>query len=194
MDILIILERVCGHILATNTKAIEVLGLDASSPQWQGGMIEKEERNYGAIGYNIFERVAKEGRKYGFLLGNSSQRPNELSQTVVSQCSNFIIHRIQNPDDKTYISRMVSCVNFEMINRMTYLQTGHALVFGSAIKIPTITSFEQANPGPDSKSASNGRLSPRRRMSADKKILVIFEYILLLKIIILKKIKIEVEI
>ena len=59
----------------------------------------KNDTNYGVIGYNIFERIAKEGRKFGMLLGISSQRPSELSKTVVSQCSNFIIHRVQNPDD-----------------------------------------------------------------------------------------------
>ncbi|SQA14493.1 Type IV secretory pathway, VirB4 components [Streptobacillus moniliformis] len=55
----------------------------------------KNEANYGAVGYNIFERIAKEGRKFGMLLGISSQRPSELSKTVVSQCSNFIVHRVQ---------------------------------------------------------------------------------------------------
>lgn len=54
----------------------------------------KNDTNYGVIGYNIFERIAKEGRKFGMLLGISSQRPSELSKTVVSQCSNFIIHRV----------------------------------------------------------------------------------------------------
>lgn len=88
----------------------------------------RNEMSYGAVGYNIFERIAKEGRKYGMLLGISSQRPSELSKTVVSQCSNFIIHRVQNPDDLQYISKMVPYINQNMIDRLTYLQTGHALV------------------------------------------------------------------
>ena len=79
----------------------------------------RNETNYGPLGYNIFERIAKEGRKYGLLLGISSQRPSELSKTVVSQCSNFIIHRVQNPDDLQYISRMVPYVNQGMIDRLT---------------------------------------------------------------------------
>lgn len=114
----------------------------------------KNEINYGAVGYNIFERIAKEGRKYGMLLGISSQRPNELSKTVVSQCSNFIIHRVQNPDDLQYISKMVPYVNQSIIERLTYLQTGDALVFGSAINLPVLTKFEQANPQTDSDNAS----------------------------------------
>ena len=113
----------------------------------------RNESNYGAVGYNIFERIAKEGRKFGLLLGISSQRPSELSKTVVSQCSNFIVHRVQNPDDLQYISKMVPYVNQEMIERLTYLQTGNALVFGTAINLPTLTKFEQADPKPDSDNA-----------------------------------------
>lgn len=113
----------------------------------------KNEANHGAVGYNIFERIAKEGRKFGMLLGISSQRPSELSKTVVSQCSNFIVHRVQNPDDLQYISRMVPYINQNMIERLTYLQTGNALVFGSAINLPTLTKFAQANPTTDSDNA-----------------------------------------
>lgn len=113
----------------------------------------KNDTNYGVIGYNIFERIAKEGRKFGMLLGISSQRPSELSKTVVSQCSNFIIHRVQNPDDLQYLSKMVPYVNNNMIDRLTYIQTGNALVFGSAINLPTLTQFEQANPATDSGNA-----------------------------------------
>lgn len=118
----------------------------------------RNEVNYGAVGYNIFERIAKEGRKYGLLLGISSQRPSELSKTVVSQCSNFIIHRVQNPDDLQYISKMVPYVNQGMIERLTYLQTGNALVFGTAINLPTLTRFKEANPKPDS---DNARISEK---------------------------------
>ena len=113
----------------------------------------RNESNYGVLGYNIFERIAKEGRKFGLLMGISSQRPSELSKTVVSQCSNFIIHRVQNPDDLQYIAKMVPYVNQGMIDRLTYLQTGHALVFGTAINLPTLTKFEQASPKPDSDNA-----------------------------------------
>lgn len=113
----------------------------------------RNEVNYGAVGYNIFERIAKEGRKYGMLLGISSQSPSELSKTVVSQCSNFIIHRVQNSDDLHYISKMVSYVNQNIIERLTYLQIGNALVFGSAINLPTLTKFDEANPRTDSANA-----------------------------------------
>ena len=52
---------------------------------------------------NIFEKIAREGRKYSLFLIISSQRPSELSQTVLSQCGNYIVHRIQNEVDMKYI-------------------------------------------------------------------------------------------
>lgn len=109
--------------------------------------------SHGTYDFDIFQRISKEGRKYGFLICVSTQRPSDLSKTVVSQCSNFIVHRIQNPDDLNYISRMVPYIDRDTIDRLTYLQTGHALVFGSAIKIPMLTSFEEAIPNTDGNSA-----------------------------------------
>lgn len=110
----------------------------------------RSDMDYGVLGYNIFERIAKEGRKFGLLMGISSQRPSELSKTVVSQCSNFIIHKIQNPDDIQYVSRMVPYINQGIVDRITYLRRGHALVFGTAINLPTLTAFDKANPTPNS--------------------------------------------
>lgn len=113
-----------------------------------------EKNSNNGLGFDIFERIAKEGRKFRLLLGISSQRPSELSKTVVSQCSNFIIHRVQNPDDLTYISRMIPYVSSGIIERLTYLKTGTALVFGTSINIPTLTEFGVANPKTDSDSAN----------------------------------------
>lgn len=118
----------------------------------------KNDSHNSALSYDIFERIAKEGRKYGLLMGISSQRPSELSKTVVSQCSNFIIHRVQNPDDLNYISKMVPYINRSILDRLTYLQTGHALVFGTAINLPTLTKFDEAKPNTDS---SNAKISER---------------------------------
>lgn len=112
-----------------------------------------KDNSISSFAFNIFERIAKEGRKYGLLMGISSQRPSELSRTVVSQCSNFIIHRVQNPDDINYISKMVPYISKGILDRLTYLQTGNALVFGTAINLPTLTRFEKASPETDSSSA-----------------------------------------
>lgn len=113
----------------------------------------RNENQYGALNYNIFDRIAKEGRKYGFLMGVSSQRPSDLSKTVLSQCSNFIIHRIQNPEDLHYIGKMVPFINDNMLSQITYIQTGLALVFGSAINVPIIAKFEKAKPATNSHNA-----------------------------------------
>lgn len=113
----------------------------------------RNENQYGALNYNIFDRIAKEGRKYGFLMGVSSQRPSDLSKTVLSQCSNFIIHRIQNPEDLHYIGKMVPFINDNMLSQITYIQTGLALVFGSAINVPIIAKFDKAKPATNSHNA-----------------------------------------
>lgn len=112
----------------------------------------------GVLGYNIFERIAKEGRKFGFLMGISSQRPSELSKTVVSQCHNFIIHRVQNPDDLHYISQMVPYISQDIMDRLTYLPTGQALVFGTAVNLPMLAQFSQADPPTDSANAKISEL------------------------------------
>ena len=98
----------------------------------------------------IFERIAKEGRKYGMFLLVSSQRPSELSKTVLSQCSNFIIHRIQNPEDLSHIRQMTPHISANILSRLPSIPRQHALVFGHSVQIPTIFKVNDANPTPHS--------------------------------------------
>ena len=70
------------------------------------------------IGYNIFDRITKEGRKYGVILGFITQRPSELSKTALSQCSNFIVLRMYYPDDLIIIKSMSAKVTDESIERI----------------------------------------------------------------------------
>lgn len=100
------------------------------------------------IGYNIFERIAKEGRKYGVILGVITQRPVELSDTVISQCSNFLIFKINNPMDSEYIRQMVPNISAEVIEKQKTLQSGTCLGFGSAFKIPVIVKLQMPDPSP----------------------------------------------
>ena len=100
------------------------------------------------IGYNIFERIAKEGRKYGVLLGLISQRPVELSDTVISQCSNFLIFKMNHPTDVDYIRKMVPNISDEIVEKQKTLQSGTCLGFGMAFKIPLICKLEMPNPAP----------------------------------------------
>ncbi|MBR3049401.1 MAG: ATP-binding protein [Bacilli bacterium] len=88
------------------------------------------------LGYNIFERITKEGRKYGVFLGIITQRPSELSDTTISQCSNFIILRTLHPRDLDYIKNMVPNVSIEVVNQLKNLKPGNCIAFGSAFKIP----------------------------------------------------------
>ncbi len=98
----------------------------------------------------IFERIAKEGRKYGLFLLASSQRPSELSRTVLSQCSNFIVHRIQNPEDLSQIRQMTPHISASILSRLPSIPRQHALVFGHAVQIPTLFKVNDADPTPHS--------------------------------------------
>ncbi len=98
----------------------------------------------------IFERIAKEGRKYGMFLLVSSQRPSELSRTVLSQCSNFIVHRIQNPEDLSHIRQITPHISETILKRLPSIPTQHALIFGHSVNLPTIFKVNEANPKPKS--------------------------------------------
>ena len=100
------------------------------------------------IGYNIFERIAKEGRKYGVILGLISQRPVEISDTVISQCTNFLIFKINHPVDVEYIRKMVPNITDEIVEKQKSLQSGTCLGFGLGFKIPLIVKMEMPNPSP----------------------------------------------
>ena len=100
------------------------------------------------LGYNIFERISKEGRKYGMFLALITQRPSELSDTCVSQCANFIILRTLHPIDLKYIREMVPNVSDEIVLQMKNLKPGNAIAFGSAFKVPTVLYIPLPDPMP----------------------------------------------
>jgi len=110
------------------------------------------------LGYNIFDRIAKEGRKYGVILGLISQRPSEMSETVLSQCSNFLIFKMQHPRDVSFIRQMVPFITDEIVEKMKGLQPGTCVVFGSAFKLPTIVKMEMPYPQPMSQNVDVSRL------------------------------------
>ena len=106
------------------------------------------------LGYNIFERIAKEGRKFGLVLDLITQRPTELSETVISQCSNFLIFKINHPTDLEYIRKMVPNISADVIEKQKALQSGICVAFGRMMKIPMIVRMELPNPEPSSTNAS----------------------------------------
>ena len=83
-----------------------------------------------------FERVAKEGRKFGLSLIVASQRPSEISPTIISQCANFFSHRLQNPDDIDHFKRIIPRQAQRLLDQVTVLASGEAIVFGSAVHVP----------------------------------------------------------
>ena len=110
------------------------------------------------LGYNIFGRICKEGRKYGIILGMITQRPSELTNTVLSQCSNYIVFRIFHPEDLKLIESISINVNREALDRIKSLSPGNALVFGSAFKIPTFVKLNMPDPSPKSSSVNVNEL------------------------------------
>lgn len=108
---------------------------------------------YAIDANRIYERIAKEGRKYGLFLLVASQRPSELSKTVLSQCSNFVIHRIQNPDDLSQIRQMTPFISDAVLKRLPSLPKQHALVFGTSVNLPTTFRVRDADPLPKSDDA-----------------------------------------
>ena len=104
------------------------------------------------IGYNIFDRIAKEGRKYGVLLNIISQRPVEISETVIAQCSNFLIFKMTHPRDIEYIRTMLPNISADVIEKQKILQPGNCVGFGQAFKLPMVIKMEMPNPAPNSNS------------------------------------------
>ena len=104
------------------------------------------------LGYNIFDRITKEGRKYGVILGLITQRPSELSTTSLSQCANFIVLKLYYPDDLNIIKSITSNVSGQTLDKIKSLRPGMALCFGNAFKIPLIVELPLPDPMPKSTS------------------------------------------
>lgn len=96
------------------------------------------------------ERIAKEGRKYGVGLAVVSQRPHEVSETVLAQCGTFICLRITNPEDQAYVRSLVPESEGDLVSVLAGLGRGEALVLGEAVPLPTRLQFDKPNPTPNS--------------------------------------------
>lgn len=108
----------------------------------------QNDKDIELLGYNIFERIAKEGRKYGILLGLISQRPSELSETTLSQCNNFLVFKMSHPKDMEYVKQLIPFMSLEISKRLQVIQPGYCYCFGFAFKIPTIVKLDPPNPTP----------------------------------------------
>ncbi len=96
------------------------------------------------------ERIAKEGRKYGVTLGIVSQRPSEISETIFSQCNNFIAMRLTNPEDQNYVKRLLPDTLGNLTETLPTLQSGEALLIGESITLPSLVKIDRCDPEPKS--------------------------------------------
>lgn len=96
------------------------------------------------------ERIAKEGRKYGVTLLLASQRPSEISETIFSQCNNFIAMRLTNPIDQGYVKKLLPDTLGSLIEKMPSLKQGEALLIGESVILPSIVQIDRCKKEPSS--------------------------------------------
>ena len=118
----------------------------------------QEDIDVKLFGYNIFERIAKEGRKYGILLGMISQRPSELSETAISQCTNFLVFKMFHPNDLAFITSILPNISSNLINKLKTFRPGNCIAYGSAFKMPVVVNVAEPNPGPLSQNVDISRV------------------------------------
>lgn len=111
-------------------------------PQSQGA-------KYHSVKKSI-ERIAKEGRKYGLSLMIVSQRPSEISETIFSQCNNFVAMRLTNPTDQQYVKRLMPDSVSAITDTLPVLERQEALILGDSIPIPTIVRIKELTDKPAS--------------------------------------------
>lgn len=104
---------------------------------------------YAASKHSI-ERIAKEGRKYGLNLMVVSQRPSEVSETIFSQCNNFIVLKLTNINDQSCIRNLLPDNNASLVDMLPTLSTGECLVVGDAVPLPAVVKMDMPNPVPNS--------------------------------------------
>ena len=96
------------------------------------------------------ERIAKEGRKYGVTLALVTQRPSEISETIFSQCNNFIAMRLTNPDDQNYVKRLLPDTLGPLTDALPTLESGEAILIGDAVVMPSLVRIQRTEPEPSS--------------------------------------------
>lgn len=100
------------------------------------------------IGYNIFNRITKEGRKYGCLMTFITQRPSELSSTALSQCANYLVFRVIHPADLEQIEQMSTHMSLNVIEKIKELNAGVCYAFGTGFKMPLLIKLEMPKVAP----------------------------------------------
>jgi len=114
---------------------------------------DSEDLSTSRLCTQVFEKIAKEGRKFGLGLVLSSQRPSELSSTVLSQCNTFLLHRLVNDKDQDMVKKLVPDNLGSMLDELPVLPTRRAILLGWATAIPILVDIKELPEGhrPDSK-------------------------------------------
>jgi len=121
-------------------------------------LVCEEAHNYipktGSAEYNAskhsIERIAKEGRKYGLNLMVVSQRPSEVSETIFSQCNNFVVLKLTNVNDQNCIKNLLPDNNNTLVDVLPTLAAGECLMVGDSVPLPAIVKMDMPNPTPSS--------------------------------------------
>ena len=105
--------------------------------------------NYHKTTIDVFEKIVKEGRKFGVFLTISSQRPSDISNTIISQLHNYLIHKLVNPNDLDKIRKAVAYLDANSLDFITVLSPGECIVSGTAVNLPQFVQVDKlSNNGP----------------------------------------------
>lgn len=104
---------------------------------------DEENNNMAIICTQIFEKIAREGRKFGLSLVISSQRPSELSPTVLSQCNSFLLHRITNDRDQEIVSKLIPDNLRGLLRELPTLPTQMAILLGWVTELPILVKMRE---------------------------------------------------
>lgn len=113
---------------------------------------DAENQNSAAICCQVFEKIAREGRKFGLGLVLSSQRPSELSPTVLSQCNSYLLHRISNDRDQELVHKLVPDNLRGLLRDLPSLPSRHAILLGWASELPVLVQMNALPEGQRPKS------------------------------------------
>jgi uncharacterized protein len=102
------------------------------------------------VALEAFEMIAKEGRKYGVCLAVVSQRPSDVSRTILSQCNNFVVMRLTNDEDQAVIARVVPGALGGIASVLPMLDVGEAMIIGDALLLPIRIKLDAPEVTPDS--------------------------------------------
>ena len=103
---------------------------------------DSENQDVAAVCCQVFEKIAREGRKFGLGMVISSQRPSELSSTVLSQCNTFLLHRISNDRDQEQVHKMVPDNLRGLLRELPSLPSQHAILMGWASELPVLVKMK----------------------------------------------------